>query len=289
MYDSPIVSVGIPTYNRAVGLRNTLTCITGQTYKNLEIIISDNASTDLEVGTTIQEFLMKDNRIKYYRQGSNIGPALNFKFVLKKAQGHYFMWAADDDEWDFKFIEECLFNIGNSVSVMTSLEVLYRKSKKIIPIKVPYLNQNNSKYINAKLFLTNCISSLIYGIHNTKSIQYFLEDDIWDYYDCFFVLKQILHGGFLTLPDKTLYRAGVDTMEYTLKPFKSKKGRVFEYLPFYKKCSKEILSTKGLSVFEKFSLLRVLTNFTCNSFITYENSVRPKATRFISLIRRLIN
>ncbi|MBU4370171.1 glycosyltransferase [Patescibacteria group bacterium] len=43
-----LVSVGIPTYNRPESLRRTLECITSQTYKNLEIIISDNCSPNQE-------------------------------------------------------------------------------------------------------------------------------------------------------------------------------------------------------------------------------------------------
>ena len=45
----PLVSVGIPTYNRPEGLRRTLECITKQTYKNLEIIVSNNCSSGPEI------------------------------------------------------------------------------------------------------------------------------------------------------------------------------------------------------------------------------------------------
>jgi hypothetical protein len=46
-----------------------------------------------------------DSRIKYYRQDENKGAQFNFLFVLEKATGEYFMWAADDDLWDILFIE----------------------------------------------------------------------------------------------------------------------------------------------------------------------------------------
>ncbi len=56
----PLVSVGIPIYNRAKGLRRTLECITGQTYKNLEIVVSDNFSPGPEREASVREFMAKD-------------------------------------------------------------------------------------------------------------------------------------------------------------------------------------------------------------------------------------
>lgn len=101
----PLVSVGIPAYNRPEGLRRTLDCITAQTYTNLEIIVSDNCSPDPKVEQIAREFQRQDSRIKYFRQERNIGPLDNFKFVLEQSSGEYFMWAADDDEWEPAFCE----------------------------------------------------------------------------------------------------------------------------------------------------------------------------------------
>src|ERR1700722_11490914 len=89
---SPLVSVGIPTYNRADGLRRTLRDICRQTYSNLEIIVSDNASPGEETEAVIREFADTDPRIKYYRQSSNKGAIANFRFVLANSTGEYFMW-----------------------------------------------------------------------------------------------------------------------------------------------------------------------------------------------------
>ena len=68
---NPLVSVGIPTFNRPDGLRRTLECITNQTYKNLEIIVSDNCSPGPETEAVVREFMAKDRRIQYYRQENN--------------------------------------------------------------------------------------------------------------------------------------------------------------------------------------------------------------------------
>lgn len=92
----PLVSIGIPTYNRNVGIKKTLESIWKQEYPNLEIIISDNHSTD-NTNEIIEGIRKNHPDIKYWRQESNIGMIPNFEFVLRQATGKYFMWVADDD------------------------------------------------------------------------------------------------------------------------------------------------------------------------------------------------
>ncbi len=100
----PLVSIGIPTYNRARLLPGALNTLLRQTYKNIEYIISDNASTD-DTETLMRAYAAEDMRITYIRQPKNIGAIANHEFVLKQAKGKYFMWASDDDEWNERFVE----------------------------------------------------------------------------------------------------------------------------------------------------------------------------------------
>jgi glycosyltransferase involved in cell wall biosynthesis len=102
--NSPLVSIGIPTYNNPDGLKKTLDCITNQTYKNLEIIVSDNCSEDPEVQYIISEYAAKDPRIKPYLQLRNIEVDGNYRFVIDRAKGEYFMFAQDDDWWSPGYI-----------------------------------------------------------------------------------------------------------------------------------------------------------------------------------------
>ena len=69
----PLVTVGIPTFNRPEGLARALASIRSQTYQHLEIIVSDNASTDPAVGVTVDKFAAKDERIHYHRHPENLG------------------------------------------------------------------------------------------------------------------------------------------------------------------------------------------------------------------------
>jgi glycosyltransferase involved in cell wall biosynthesis len=104
----PIVTVGIPTRNRPRGLLQTLTDISRQSYRNLEILVSDNASSDTENRRTAHAFESTDDRVVVFAQERDLGPVKNFDFLLGKAIGTYFMWAADDDRWESWFIERCV-------------------------------------------------------------------------------------------------------------------------------------------------------------------------------------
>jgi len=103
---TPLVSIGIPTYNRANSyLRYALRSAVNQSYKNIEIIVSDNCSPD-NTESVVKDF--NDSRIRYYRQRENIGPLNNRNFCLEQARGEYFVMLLDDDLIDSDFVSACM-------------------------------------------------------------------------------------------------------------------------------------------------------------------------------------
>jgi len=107
MSDShPLVTIGIPTYNRANGtLSQAIRSALAQDYDNLEIVISNNCSTD-NTEEVIRSF--KDPRIRYLPQAVNVGPTNNYNAALKAAKGEYFLLLHDDDLIDPDLISSCL-------------------------------------------------------------------------------------------------------------------------------------------------------------------------------------
>jgi glycosyltransferase involved in cell wall biosynthesis len=107
MSDSkPLVSVGLPTYNRAAQLRRAIESVLAQDYPNLELVISDNGSTD-ETEAICTEFSRKDSRVRYIRHSVNRGMTFNFRTVLEEARGQYFMWLGDDDWMGPSLVSRC--------------------------------------------------------------------------------------------------------------------------------------------------------------------------------------
>jgi glycosyltransferase involved in cell wall biosynthesis len=103
--EQPLVSIGIAAYSRPDGLRRTLQCLTDQTYFNLEIIVSDDCSPGDEISRLVNQAMVTDQRIRFYKQVNNIGAVGNYEFLLKKANGKYFFWADDEDLCEREFVE----------------------------------------------------------------------------------------------------------------------------------------------------------------------------------------
>ncbi len=103
----PRVSIGLPVYNGEQFLAQTLESLLSQTFRDIEIVISDNASTD---GTQAicRSFAARDPRIEYIRQDTNLGASANYNVVVHRAHGEYFKWAAHDDLCEPTFIERCV-------------------------------------------------------------------------------------------------------------------------------------------------------------------------------------
>ena len=101
----PRVSIGMPVRNGERHMRAGLDCLLGQTLGDLELIISDNASTD---GTEAicREYAERDSRVRYHRNPENIGLQGNFAKVLELATAPYFMWGCPDDQWDPCYVEK---------------------------------------------------------------------------------------------------------------------------------------------------------------------------------------
>lgn len=106
-HTTPKVSIGLPVYNGEDFLKEALDSILSQTFKDFELVISDNASTD-KTEEICLEYAAKDQRIRYYRNNQNLGAAWNYNRVFKLSNGKYFKWAAHDDICAPTFIASCV-------------------------------------------------------------------------------------------------------------------------------------------------------------------------------------
>lgn len=256
----PLISVGMPTFNRAQGLQRALENITSQTYSNIEIIISDNCSPNEETEAVVREFMLNDSRISFYKQSRNLGSWKNFQFVLEKSRGEYFMWAADDDEWERDFIAQCFDNISGISSVMCEFETIFRIQNTSVKNPMPRLGYSGSPYNDIQEFLQCMQPSLIYGLHRRTDIQFVLSEEVFDFYDCYFVVRVLLGSGMKTIPGIS-YRAGIDDLEYKVKPM-GREGRL-NYIPFMSNVLNIVWTSKKLDFFQKsnisFLFLKVIS------------------------------
>ena len=133
----------MPVYNGELFIKRAIESILDQTFTDFELIISDNSSTD-STSEICHNFLKKDDRIKIFKQNENIGIHRNFNFLLSRAKGEYFAWAAVDDYLDNDFMEKNLKILETDTSVVSSVG-------KIIPYGTDSLNID-SKLVDTSNF-----------------------------------------------------------------------------------------------------------------------------------------
>jgi glycosyltransferase involved in cell wall biosynthesis len=103
----PLVSLGMPAYSSARTIRESIDCVLGQDFQDLELIVSDNASTD-DTWAILQEYAARDPRVVILRQPQNIGANGNYTAVFQAARGRYFKWASSNDWCAPQFLSRCV-------------------------------------------------------------------------------------------------------------------------------------------------------------------------------------
>ena len=168
------ISVIIPTYNRAKLLNRCLTSILNQTYKNIEIIVVDDGSTD---NTKKIIYKINDNRIKYIKLKKNNGPSYARNFGIKKSKGEFISFQDSDDIYHKEKLEKQFKNlkIKNSDLDFCKICIYLNETYKII---FPTNFQEN------KIFKNDILGELINGnFISTQSIlikKYIIEKNLFD-------------------------------------------------------------------------------------------------------------
>ncbi|MEP6926021.1 MAG: glycosyltransferase family 2 protein [Ginsengibacter sp.] len=274
---TPLVTVGIPTYNRPKGLEKTLQCILDQTYTNLEIIVSDNCSSDTTVLPLLEKYAAKDKRMKFYVQERNLSIVPNFQFLLDKASGNYFMWAADDDFWDNNFIEVCVNGMlaNNDVALcMTDMEIVStegntKKSKLDRGFMQKNLFLRNFNFVKS----TGENKFFFCGLYKTSFVKNIPFNNSWGG-DHLFIFEALSKGKFLYLPGQSnfyYFRGGSSAnMDRVRKAFNIK-SKYYFFEAYFLKYFTYQFTFKHLTIFQKIGLF--FTNgfaLICNEdFILY--------------------
>ncbi len=166
-----LVSIGMPIYNRPVEMARALSSVLAQTYQDIEIIISNNCSPNVKVDEIVKECLQRDNRIKYFFQENALPVIDNFKFVLEKASGEYFLWLSDDDWIDNNYVEECLNYLKNNpdYNLACGQCCYHNKSAELVStIKMPSLNSVSPSQRVIEYYRNVKLNGYFYGMRKTS-------------------------------------------------------------------------------------------------------------------------
>jgi glycosyltransferase involved in cell wall biosynthesis len=103
----PKLSIGLPIYNGQRSVRRVIDSVLGQTFRDLELVISDNASTD-QTAAICREVAAADGRLKFHTREQNAGIVANFNRALELSSGEYFRWIGGDDWLEPSYAEKCV-------------------------------------------------------------------------------------------------------------------------------------------------------------------------------------
>lgn len=146
------VSIITPTYNREKLLKETVDAILSQTYKDFELIIVDNYSSD-STDKVLKSY--NDNRIKYFKNQNNGQVAVNRNFGIKKARGEFIAFCDDDDLWFPTKLEKQVneFNKNPNIGLVCSSGIMFNNKGTIGKYETTSLKTISFE----KLLFNNCI------------------------------------------------------------------------------------------------------------------------------------
>jgi glycosyltransferase involved in cell wall biosynthesis len=126
----PKVTIGMPVYNGAEYIRDTLESLQRQTFQNFLVLISDNLSTD-NTRSICSEFFEKDERFKYKCHETNLGSEANFKYILDQVDSEYFMFLGHDDWLSDNFLELCIdyLDCNGDTSITSGVPLYYDNTR----------------------------------------------------------------------------------------------------------------------------------------------------------------
>ena len=183
-----LVSIVLPVYNGEKYLRQAIKSVLNQTYKNLELIIVNDNSTDSSLDI-VKEFERIDSRVKVISNPSNLKLPTSLNIGFKNANGEYYTWTSDDNYYKNNAIEEMVNYLESNqdkVMVCSNFSKIYdsNKEKELINLDVSPQSMINGNCIGA-CFLYRKIAADKIGEYNPEK---FLVED-YDYW-----LRMMLFG-----------------------------------------------------------------------------------------------
>lgn len=181
---SMLVSIVVTTYNGAKYLAAQLDSILAQTYSALEIIISDDASTD-DTWAIAQHYAAQDTRITLMCHEKNVGLHTNLGEALTKAGGEYIAISDQDDIWLPYKIEKQLSLLANAVGVYSDSALINAKGERLGKTLFETLNIKPSadSARTVPLFFKNAVSAHALLFHRSllSMVLPFSDDFIFDH------------------------------------------------------------------------------------------------------------
>lgn len=163
----PKISVCIPTFNRCQYLSQAIKSVLNQTYRNFELIVIDNASSD-NTQKIVKSYQNNDDRIIYIRNKTNIGVVGNMNKCLEAARGEYIKILCDDDLLYPDALEKqiCVLENNNKVILCSCSFDSFNENGEKKEINL----MHESKYLSWEEVIKICIDNASDRIGNPSTV-----------------------------------------------------------------------------------------------------------------------
>jgi glycosyltransferase involved in cell wall biosynthesis len=208
MSTAPRLTVGLPVYNGASYVAESLDALLGQTFEDFELIISDNASTD-DTSDICRQYEKQDSRVSYYRQPRNIGLAPNHNFVVEKARGKLFKWAAGDDLYGRDLLRLCVeaMDADPDVVLAHSYTAMIDSTGAVTAALVyPLATSSRSAPERLRSLLFDSGGDDDGGMMRTEVLRRTAMKESYHHADRTIIAELALHGPFYQVPDWLYFR-----------------------------------------------------------------------------------
>lgn len=185
--EESLVSIITPLYNSEKYIEETIESVLNQTYKNWEMLIVDDCSKDNGV-EIVNEYVLKDKRIKLFRNEKNEGVSFSRNRAIDLSQGKYIAFLDSDDLWKREKLEKQIsFMEKNNIDLSyTGYEKINMDGSLRGEIKVP-------EKLDYRELLKNCLINCISGVYRKEKLEVFRfrKTKAEDYIFWLEILKQV--------------------------------------------------------------------------------------------------
>lgn len=211
--EKPLITVVLCTYNGAKYLATQLDSILSQTYTPIELVISDDASTD-DTRQVLQRYENIPGISIYYNE-KNIGLAKNFDLASKQAKGEFIAYSDQDDIWVENKIEQLHKAIDNKLLVYSDSELIdengSKLGKKLSDIRHMYTGEDSRGFIFSNVVWGHGMLIKKELLQVSRPFPANVHHDVW------LTFKAITHGGITYLDEVlTKYRQHPGSSSITL-------------------------------------------------------------------------
>ncbi|MBT0095461.1 MULTISPECIES: glycosyltransferase family 2 protein [Vibrio] len=158
-----LVSIIMPSYNSDGTILESIQSVLSQTYKNWELIIVDDRSTD-NTWQVIQTYADKYDNIRVYQNKENLGAGASRNFAIKKARGRFIAFLDSDDLWtEDKLAEQIPFMLENNYPLTYTHYSRFTSEEELSVVTAP-------EYTTYKKLMYSNVIGCLTAVYDTQAL-----------------------------------------------------------------------------------------------------------------------